>query len=309
MILDEIIEAKLVEKFSQEEIKSFYETFVKNFKSFEKLNEQTVDTLFEFKEFSQFKKKMLTYKRGMDDGTLKKAAVEETDTLPLQQMVGGDHEALKKIFYDLAAEDVADASFKWKKTLDMEEKDGIKCTVYTRPIQGRRVNMCKNVSVFRGVSIKAWLEFSLNFLKYMGDDPEFKQQNQAVNVIEESPDKMHAIYLSRSKFGPMASDRESLVQSDYIKLEDKKYLLVARSIELDKYPADPAVVRLEYFRCQEVKEVDGDLYTTGFSNIDFKGYFPASLMNMILSNMIQGGKKNSYKVYQKIQAKVDAGEI
>lgn len=87
-------------------------------------------------------------------------------------------------------------------------------------------------------------------------------------------------------------------------MEEKKYLLVARSIELDKYPADPKVVRLEYFRCQEVKEVDGDLYTTGFSNIDFKGYFPASLMNMILSNMIQGGKKDSYKKYKKIQEKM-----
>ena len=86
-------------------------------------------------------------------------------------------------------------------------------------------------------------------------------------------------------------------------------MLVARSIELPDYPIDPKVVRLEYFRCQEVKEVDGDLFTTGFSNIDFKGYFPASLMNMILSSMIQGGKKTSYKTYKKIQAKIDAGEI
>jgi hypothetical protein len=163
-----------------------------------------------------FKKKMLAYKRGMDDGTLKRAAADDTNVLPLQQMANADHESLKKIFYDLAAEDVADAALKWKKTLDMEEKDGIKCTVYARPIPGRRVNMCKNVSIFRGISIKTWLEFSLNFLKYMDDDKEFKQQNSAVNIIEESPDRTHAIYLSRSKFGPMASDRESLVSSDYI---------------------------------------------------------------------------------------------
>ena len=90
-------------------------------------------------------------------------------------------------------------------------------------------------------------------------------------------------------------------------MEEKKYLLVARSIELEKYPVDPKVVRLEYFRCQEVKEVDGDLYTTGFSNIDFKGYFPASLMNMIMSQMISGGKKNSYLKYKKIQAQLDSG--
>ena len=106
----------------------------------------------------------------MDDGTLKKAAVEDTESLPLQGMATADHEALKKIFYDLESENVADSALKWKKTLDMEEKDGIQCVVYTRPIPGRRVNMCKNVSVFRGIKIETWLEFSLNFLKYMDDD-------------------------------------------------------------------------------------------------------------------------------------------
>jgi hypothetical protein len=211
MILDEIIEAKLVEKFSSEEIKAFYDSFIANYKDFEKINDQTVESLFEFKEFDLFKKKMLSYKRGMDDGTLKKAAQEDTDALPLQGMATADHDALKKIFNDLESENVADSAFKWKKTLDMEEIDGIKCTVYARPIPGRRVNMCKNVSVFRGIKIATWLEFSLNFLKYMDDDKEFKQQNSAVNIIEESADKTHAIYLSRSKFGPMASDRESLV--------------------------------------------------------------------------------------------------
>jgi len=155
---------------------------------------------------------MLAYKRGMDDGRLRKMAKEDTDTLPLQSMVGGDHDAIKKIFYDLEAEDVADSATKWKKTLDMPEKDGLKCTVYARPIPGRRVNMCKNVTIFRGISIKAWLEFSLNFLKYMEDDPQFQKNNAGPPVIvEETPDKRHAIYFSRSKFGPMASDRESLV--------------------------------------------------------------------------------------------------
>lgn len=83
MILDEVIEAKLVEKFSQEEIKAFYESFVANHKEYEKINEQTVESLFEFKEFGLFKKKMLAYKRGMDDGTLKKESTEDTDSLPL----------------------------------------------------------------------------------------------------------------------------------------------------------------------------------------------------------------------------------
>ena len=107
----------------------------------------------------------------------------------------------------------------------------------------------------------------------------------------------------------MASDRESLVQSDCIKITEKKYLLVARSILMDAYPIKNDCVRLEYFRCQMVEEKNGDLYTTGFSNVDFKGYFPSSLMNMIISGMISKGKANSYKMYQQIQAKIDSGEI
>ena len=121
-------------------------------------------------------------------------------------------------------------------------------------------------------------------------------------------DKCHAVFFSRSKFGPMASDRESLVQADYIKINDKKWLCVARSIERDTHPIKDNVVRLQYFRCQTAEEIDGDMHTIGFSNIDFGGYFPAYLMNMIMSSMIQGGKRSSYKVYQKIQGKINNGE-
>ena len=92
-------------------------------------------------------------------------------------------------------------------------------------------------------------------------------------------------------------------------LEPKKYLLIARSIELPSHPIDAKCVRMEYFRVQLVEEIDGDLHTNGFSNIDFKGYFPTSLMNMILSSMIQGGKKNTYKILKKIQTGLDDGSI
>ena len=214
--------------------------------------------------------------------------------------------------YDgLAAEDTTDTKNKWRKTLEIVEKDGngIACVIMQRPIPGRNVNMCKNTTVFRGISIEAWREYSLNFLKYMADDPQFQKDNVGPpTIIEEAADKMHAIYLSRSKFGPMASDRESLVQMDCIKINEKKYMLFARSIELDKYPKDPNVVRLQYFRSQLIWEDENrDLHTVGFSNIDFGGYFPSSLMNMIMSSMIQGGKKSSLKIYRMIQDKIDKG--
>jgi hypothetical protein len=140
-----------------------------------------MDNLFEFQDFDAFKKKMLMYKRGMDDKSLTKPE-EDTGALPiasLTEMHGSDAEAIKKIFYDLAAEDVDDKALKWTKSLTMAEVDGCGCTIYTRPIVGRRVNMCKNVSVFRGVSLRAWFELAVNFIDYMQDDQEFNKNRRA----------------------------------------------------------------------------------------------------------------------------------
>jgi len=219
----------------------------------------------------------------------------------MAQMSLAGHEDILKLFEDLNSEDISDPKNGWKLSLDMVEKDGVKCQVYQRPIPGRGIKMCKNETIMRNITIEAWYEFSTNFMKYMGDDPNFKRDNAAPpKPLEMSDDRRHAVFFSRSKFGPMASDRESLVQQDYIQLEPKKFLLIARSVERDSHPINSDCVRMEYFRAQLVKEVDGDILTTGFSNIDFKGYFPTSLMNMILSSMIQGGKKSTYKYLTKI---------
>ena len=78
-ILDEIIEVKLLEKFSDEDIKAFYGSFAANLKSYETINSDTVDTLFGFQDFDTFKKKMLMYKRGMDDKSLQRGAKEDTE--------------------------------------------------------------------------------------------------------------------------------------------------------------------------------------------------------------------------------------
>ena len=118
--------------------------------------------------------------------------------------------------------------------------------------------------------------------------------------MDEAEDKSHAVYHSRSKIGMIVSARESLVQSDYIKISDKCPYLFARSIERDDIPITSEYVRTQYFRVQKVWEENGDLYTTGFSSIDFGGYFPAVLMNMILSKMISQGKVKNYKKLQSI---------
>jgi hypothetical protein len=86
----------------------------------------------------------------------------------------------------------------------MAETDGCGCTMYTRPIPGKRVNMCKNISFFKGVSLRAWFELAANFISYMADDPEFnknqsKQKKKPdFEYIEMSANLKHSILKSKS---------------------------------------------------------------------------------------------------------------
>ena len=63
---------------------------------------------------------------------------------------------------------------------------------------------------------------------------------------------MMQVMHGRNKFGPMASERESLVKGNYIRISDSKMILLARSIERDDVPKQDDIVRIDYFRCQSV---------------------------------------------------------
>ena len=81
---------KLLEKFSSDQVKTFYETFEANMSNYETVNKQTVDQLYSLLDFDQFKKKMLMYKRGMDDKSLTKPSAEdESGVLPLKPLLDG----------------------------------------------------------------------------------------------------------------------------------------------------------------------------------------------------------------------------
>lgn len=208
MIMEQIIEAKLKADFSDDEIKNFYSTFKDKLESYEKIDAETVDVLFGFVDFDKFKQKMLEYKGGMQDEKFK----EKVDEQAMAQYVDANQEEIVKLFNDLHAEDLKDPKHGWKLSLEMQEKDGIHCNVYQRPIPGRGIKMCRNDTIMRGITIGAWFEFSKNFLSYNKDDPEFSKNTVFNNEIQMSDDRMHGVLHSRSKFGPMASDRESLIK-------------------------------------------------------------------------------------------------
>ena len=64
-IMEQIIEAKLKENFTEEDIQEFYKTFRENLDKYEKIDGETIDVLFGFIDFEKFKEKLITYKKGI----------------------------------------------------------------------------------------------------------------------------------------------------------------------------------------------------------------------------------------------------
>jgi len=66
-ILEEIIEAKLKDTYTEDQIQGFYLNFTENFKEYEKENDEVVDILFGFTDFVKFKSQILKFKNGVKE--------------------------------------------------------------------------------------------------------------------------------------------------------------------------------------------------------------------------------------------------
>lgn len=62
-ILDDMIDAKLVLAFTNEQCEGFYKSFKENQAAYKEINENVYETLFGFVSFDAFKKEMLEVKK------------------------------------------------------------------------------------------------------------------------------------------------------------------------------------------------------------------------------------------------------
>ena len=103
-ILEVMIEIELQKTVSNEDIKAFYEDFKVNLKKYEELNMTTVDTLYSFVDFDQFKIAILKFK---DDYA--NANTTESPEEPDQPNFKIDQEAYERFH----KEDVNDPASGW----------------------------------------------------------------------------------------------------------------------------------------------------------------------------------------------------
>ena len=65
-IMEDYIDAKMMEKYSMDEIKSFYLDFANDHAKYEAIDKAIVEELFAFTDFEQFKKQMLANKASIN---------------------------------------------------------------------------------------------------------------------------------------------------------------------------------------------------------------------------------------------------
>ena len=147
-IMEDYIDAKMMEKYSMDEIKSFYLDFANDPAKYEAIDKAIVEELFAFTDFEQFKKQMLANKASINkDGKLTN---ENAD-------VGNYNElADEKFCAGLYNEDPQDNATGWtKKTSIKDDAKGIDVTVYSKKCDGYPINWTRSVCKFKGVSVAA----------------------------------------------------------------------------------------------------------------------------------------------------------
>ena len=65
-ILENIIDVKLKERFSDDQVKAFYAHMLTNYAMYKALNPQKMDDLMDFLDFNVFKKTMIAFKEASD---------------------------------------------------------------------------------------------------------------------------------------------------------------------------------------------------------------------------------------------------
>jgi hypothetical protein len=157
-ILEQMIEANLLEKFSNDQIEAFYGTFKDNLARYEKLNPEAVDTLFSFVDFDAFKKNILLSKNFLDENYDKKNRTELEVVSDINQ-----NEAL---FKELISEDVNDPKYGWYKSLEQKEKDGYSAVIHQRPVKGKTLNVARCESITKGVKMETFKKVFEDYPKY-----------------------------------------------------------------------------------------------------------------------------------------------
>lgn len=193
-IMEDIIDAKLVERFSTEDIEAFYHEFRDNYMTYEAQDKETVDKLFELTDFVRFKDSMLIKKAAISQDSSAGGQSAKSSNDNLFSAVSDDKEEMEGFFWAMNSEDPDDSSTGWRKrlTFDNASKGVLDAVIHSKKVDGFKVEITRCSCVFPGISMET-------FDKYIMDMEElYKRRNGkglTFDVLERSVDGFpHILY-------------------------------------------------------------------------------------------------------------------
>jgi len=156
----------------------------------------------------------------------------------------------EKMFHELISQDVNDPQHGWYKSLEQKEKDGYTAVIHQRALPGKQLNVVRNQAIMKGIHKETAKKIMYNFEKYQ---KRFDTHNSQVSfrMIEEAKEVDGVMTLaatSRSKMGPMCSDRDALYKVIVKPLSDTKTLSISTTYEDPAIPCPDGCVRMQYFK-------------------------------------------------------------
>lgn len=204
-------------------------------------------------------------------------------------------------FHELNKEDPKDPNSKWTKTISIPEKDGFELFVYKRPMEGSTLDITRSDVLMRNVSLSSMRKFAKDYEKYSARVDKKNMVRWFKWVVNNDPEG-YSVFHSRSKVGAMASDREIVAEMRVQEVDGGNSLFfLCQSVDRDDIPEHDGAVRMMYYKSNMDTQEGADVRIVQFESMDLRGYFPASMMNMIISQYTADSLRGFYEVLQEIE--------
>lgn len=107
----------------------------------------------------------------------------------------------------------------------------------------------------------------------------------------------------RFKMGLLVNDREMLMHiKNYSVAEGKSLRICFTANDRTDIEVAKDCVRAQIYDATFTEQVGNDIHMVKFQNMDLAGYFPPSLMNMILSQQVKERYQITYEILNELKA-------
>ena len=113
----------------------------------------------------------------------------------------------------MVKEDLNDPQYGWRLALESKDENGLTAVFHQKSLPGKKLNIVRVDAVYKNCSMKAFDAIGKDWEKYQKEyDTHNTQIDFKILERKEEGNVRETVQYSRSKMGPLASDRDSCLR-------------------------------------------------------------------------------------------------